>query len=123
MESSDPESDSVKIAKTPYNQKMPSSFEEALIEVWRQALVDSARSVQLGSEIYPIRRTAKTALRQVDFQVKGEDFRGLEQNPNTSSRWAQLARSGKKVMQFLQNGRYVAAVVDGKVTIYGKADQ
>lgn len=111
------------IAKTPYNQKMPSSFEEALVEVWRQALVDSARSVHLGSEIYPIRRTAKTALRQVDFQVNGEDFRGLEQNPNTSSRWAQLARSGKKVMQFLQNGRYVAAVVDGKVTIYGKADQ
>jgi len=33
---------------------------------------------------------------------------------------AQLARSGKKVTQFLDEGRYVANVVDGKVTLYGK---
>jgi hypothetical protein len=31
-----------------------------------------------------------------------------------------MARSGKKVMQFLSKGRYVANVVDGKVTIYGE---
>jgi hypothetical protein len=30
-----------------------------------------------------------------------------------------LARSGKKVMQFLSEGRYVANVVDGKVTLFG----
>jgi hypothetical protein len=30
-----------------------------------------------------------------------------------------MARSGKKVMQFLSEGRYVANVVDGKVTLYG----
>ena len=30
------------------------------------------------------------------------------------------ARSGKKVMQFLTEGRHVANVVDGKVTPYGK---
>ena len=30
-----------------------------------------------------------------------------------------MARSGKKVMQFLSEGRYVANVVDGKVTFYG----
>jgi hypothetical protein len=101
---------------------MPSSFEEVLIEVWRQVLLQGARSVRLGSEIYPIRRTAKNGLRQVDFQIEGEDFRGLEQNPKTNSRWAQLARSGKKVMQFLQNGRYIANVVDAKVTLYGKRD-
>jgi hypothetical protein len=33
-----------------------------------------------------------------------------------------MARSGKKVMQFLQNGRYVANVVDGKLTMYGSRD-
>jgi len=101
---------------------MPWSFDEVLIEVWRQGLFENSRSVRLGSEIYPVRRTAKNGLRQIDFQFSGEDFRGLEQNPNTNSRWAQLARSGKKVMQFLQNGRYVANVVDAKVTIYGKRD-
>ena len=54
----------------------------------------------------------------MDFVFDGEDIRGLEQNPDTKSRWAQLARSGKKVMQFLSEGRYVANVVDGKVIQY-----
>lgn len=102
---------------------MPSSLEETLMEVWRQVLVENSRSVRLGSAIYPIRRTAKSGLCQIDFQIEGQDFRGLEQNPNTNSRWAQLARSGKKVMQFLQNGRYVANVVDGKVTLYDQRNQ
>jgi hypothetical protein len=31
-----------------------------------------------------------------------------------------MASSGKKVMQFLREGRYIANVVDGKVTLYGK---
>jgi hypothetical protein len=98
---------------------MQPSFEQALIEVWRQALVENAKSVHLGSETFPVRRTAKSGLGQVDFVLDGEDIRGLEQNPNTKSRWAQLARSGKKVMQFLQRGRYIANVADGKVTTYG----
>jgi hypothetical protein len=34
----------------------------------------------------------------------GNEIRGLEQNPETKSLWAQLARSGKKVMQFLSEG-------------------
>lgn len=102
---------------------MASAFDEIFIEVWRQALLENSRSVRLGSEVFPIRRTAKTGLRQIDFQIDGEDFRGLEQNPNTNSRWAQLARSGKKVMQFLQNGQYIANVVDGKVMTYGKRNR
>jgi hypothetical protein len=55
----------------------------------------------------------------VDFVFDGSEFRGLEQNPQTKSQWAQMARSGKKVMQFLNEGRYMANVVDGKVTFYG----
>lgn len=75
--------------------------------------------VQLGSKQYPVRRTAKNGFSQIDFQTDGEDIRGLEQNPNTNSRWAQMARSGKKVMQFLQHGKYIANVADGKLTLYG----
>ena len=101
---------------------MELSFEQSLIEVWRQALVENAKSVVLGSHVYPVRRTPKSGLRQVDFIVDGEDIRGLEQNPSTKSRWAALARSGKKVMQFLQDGRYLANIVDGKVTIYSRRD-
>jgi hypothetical protein len=96
-----------------------SSFEQTLVEVWRQALAENAKTVELGNEHYPIRRTSKRRLRQVDFVFDGNKIRGLEQNLDTKSRWAQLARSGKKVMQFLSKGRYAANVVDGKVTLYG----
>jgi hypothetical protein len=50
----------------------------------------------------------------------GKEIWGLEQNPETKSRWAQLARAGKKAMQFLSEGRYLANVVDGKVTLYDR---
>ena len=95
-------------------------FEVALVEVWRQVLVENSKLVRLGTENYSVRRTAKRRLAQVDFIFDGNDIRGLEQNPETRSRWAQLARSGKKVMQFLSKGRYVANVVDGRVTLYDK---
>ena len=95
-------------------------FEVALAEVWRQVLVENSKLVRLGTESYSVRRTAKRRLAQVDFIFDGNDVRGLEQNPETRSRWARLARSGKKVMQFLSKGRYVANVVDGRVTLYDK---
>ena len=56
----------------------------------------------------------------MDFVFEGNKIRGLEQNPATKSYWAQMARSGKRVMQFLQDGQYVANVVDGKMTLYDK---
>ncbi|MGB8496165.1 MAG: hypothetical protein WCE53_17330 [Candidatus Acidiferrum sp.] len=99
---------------------MALSFEQALIEVWRQALVQSAKTVVLGSELFPVRSTPKRRLRQVDFVFDGTPLIGLEQNPETKSNWAQMARAGSKVMQFLSEGRYVANVVDGKVNFYGR---
>jgi hypothetical protein len=82
-----------------------SSFEQALIEVWRQVLVENTDVVELGTERYPVRLTPKRHLREVDFLFEGENIRGLEQNPDTKSRWAEMARSGMKVMQFLSEGR------------------
>lgn len=99
---------------------MAISFEQALVEVWRQALVKNAKVVVLGTERFPVRLTPKRWLRQVDFVFDGNEIRGLEQNPQTKSRWAQMARSGVKVMQFLSGGRYVANVVDGKMNLYGR---
>jgi hypothetical protein len=95
------------------------TLEEALLKVWRAALVEDSRQVDLEGHTFPIRTTPKKRLRQVDFVFDGQELRGLEQNPATGSRWAQLARAGHKVMQFLSAGRYVANVLDGKVTRYG----
>ena len=64
---------------------------------------------------------SRSAEREISDQDSGETpieaggfwiFRGLEQNPDTKSRWAKMAPEGKKVMQFLEGGRYVAVVVD-----------
>jgi len=94
-------------------------LEEFLVTVWRQSLLDDAQSVEIDGEKYPVKMTAKRHLKQVDFQFDGRELRGLEQNPYTKSRWAKMAREGKKVMQFLEGGRYVAVVVDGKMKTYG----
>ena len=100
---------------------MAESLEETLVSVWRQAMVDEAKTVTVEGRDFPVRRTSRSRLREVDFQFEGHELRGLEQNPETGSRWAQLARKGKKVMQFLEQRRYVAVVVDGKVQFYGHA--
>jgi hypothetical protein len=80
---------------------MNSSFEQTLIDVWRQILVENAK---VGTARYPVRHTPKRGLRRVDFMFEGNEIRGLEQNPGMNSRWSQMARSGKKVMQFLKRG-------------------
>ena len=97
------------------------NLEEALVAVWRQALVQNANLVELEGRRFPVRRTQRRRLRQVDFEFASEALRGIEQNPETKSRWAELARAGKKVMQFTSGGRYLANVVDGKVTLYRKS--
>jgi hypothetical protein len=97
---------------------VPTSFESALLSVWQQSLVDKKKIVEIDSETYSVKQTAKSKLKQIDFRFAGRELRGLEQNPNTKSRWAKLAREGKKVMQFLEAGRYIAVVVDGKIRIY-----
>jgi hypothetical protein len=94
-------------------------LEEILVEVWRQTLVDGANYFQIEGEKYPVRETAKRRLKQVDSRFDVHELRGLEQNPDTKSKWAAMAREGKKVMQFLDGGRYVALVLDGKMKTYG----
>src|ERR1700747_863121 len=99
---------------------MNPSFEQTLVDVWRQVLIENANAVVLGGKRYSVRITPRKGLRQVGFVFDGNEIRGLEQKPRTKSPSAMLARSGKKVMQFLSEGRYVANIVDGKATIYGR---
>src|SRR3954471_166916 len=99
---------------------MAASLEETLTSVWQQLMIENARSVKLENRSFPVRRTSRSRLREVDFQFEAYELRGLEQNPKTASRWAQLARQGQKVMQFLHQRRYIAVVVAGKLQFYGK---
>ena len=92
---------------------MPLSFEEVLVEVYRQLFNDNAGVVKLGTRRYPIQCSHRHHLQRVDFFFVGHDVRGIEQSPDTKNRWAQLARSGKNVMQLLRDGRYVASLTEG----------
>src|SRR6266478_2189321 len=91
-----------------------SDLDDALLSVWRQALLERKKRVTLGDDSYPVQHTAKSKLAQIDFDFAGQRIRGLEQNPATDSRWAELAGKGAKVMQFLIAGRYIAAISEGK---------
>jgi hypothetical protein len=96
------------------------SFDQILIDVWRQVLVENVTVVVLDKKRYDVRQTSKRHLREVTFAVDRIEIRGLEQNPDTKSRWAEMARAGEKVMQFISEGRYLANVVGGKLTMYGR---
>jgi hypothetical protein len=96
------------------------TLEEAIVSVWRQVLEENLNLIELDGVRFPVRRTQRHRLRQVDFQFDGQPLRGVEQNPETRSRWAELARGGQKVMQFLSGGKYLANVADGKFTLYRK---
>jgi hypothetical protein len=91
---------------------------DAVISVWRQALGEEAEEVELDGETYSVGRTRGKKLRVVRFQWKDYKLDGIEQNPHTSSRWAKLAKEGKKIMQFSFNKRYVGSVCDGKLMRY-----
>ena len=56
-------------------------FDDLLLSVWRQTLVDSAKRIALAGDSYSVRRTAKHKLAQVDFEFEGAPIRGLQQNP------------------------------------------
>ncbi|SRR6266576_30622 len=94
------------------------SLEDALLNVWRQSLVESKKTIRLEGESFPVRSTAKRKLKQIDFQFAGKDLRGLSRILIRNLGGQRWARDGKKVMQFLEGGRYIAVVADGKVHLY-----
>ncbi len=91
---------------------------ETLISVWQQALAEGKRAVELEGKSYRVGATRAKKLRTVEFTFGSYHIDGIEQNPQTASRWAALAREGKRVMQFSLNRRYIANVCEGKLLRY-----
>ena len=81
----------------------------------------SGDQVEVESQRLRVRRTSSGRFRTVNFAMAGHEFAAIEQNPDKPSQWGQLARSGHQVVQFKDcaSNRFVAVVVDGKVTQYG----
>ena len=95
-----------------------SSLSDALISVWRQIFVEGLAEVAVGRRRVSVGFTKTKHLRTVDVPYRRVRLFGIEQNPRTSSRWAKLARQGKRIMQFSAGGRYVANVCEGKLYRY-----
>ena len=93
-----------------------------------QAILKSvADQMMSGSEVVVegrasrVMRTGSRRFRTVRFVMGGREYQAIEQNPERPSRWGQLAREGHRVVQFrdLLTQKYVAVVVDERVTEYG----
>jgi len=82
----------------------------------------SGKEVLVDEKLFRATRTGSQRLRTVRFLMSGKEYQAIEQNPEKPSRWGQMAREGKSVVQFrdLESRKYVAVVVDGKVTEYGR---
>jgi hypothetical protein len=82
----------------------------------------SGPEVRVEGKSTRVTRTGAQRLRTVRFLMGGREYQAIEQNPEKPSRWGKLAREGRQVVQVRDRGtqKYVAAVVDGKVTEYGR---
>jgi hypothetical protein len=91
---------------------------ETLISVWKQVPVEGMAVVELEGGRYAVDRTHAKRLRTVSFVYEARRLDGIEQNPETGSCWAELAREGKRIMRFSYQHRYVANVCEGTLTRY-----
>ena len=64
-----------------------------------------------------VKRFKRSALRYVEL-ADGAIL--IEQNPQKSSEWAELARAGHRLAWVMRDGEYLARVVDGEVTMLGE---
>jgi len=91
---------------------------DALVSAWQRALGEGRDNIELEGETYPVTVSRAKGLRIVEFDLGPHHMVGIQQNPKTESRWAELARQGNRIMQFRCKGRYVANVCEGKLLRY-----
>jgi hypothetical protein len=91
---------------------------ETLVAVWQQMLAEEREAVRAGERSYGVGRTRGRGLRTVEFEYGDWRLTGIEQNPEKTSRWAMLARQGKRIVQFKHGARFIGNVCDGRLTRY-----
>ncbi|HTW57983.1 MAG TPA: hypothetical protein VMD99_07635 [Terriglobales bacterium] len=96
-------------------------LDHAVLAAVAEGMMSAASDVVVNGAALRVMRTGARRFRTVRFEMGGKGYQAIEQNPEKPSRWGQLAREGRRVVQFREvgSGKYVAVVVDGKVTEYG----
>jgi hypothetical protein len=92
---------------------------ELLSSVAKQ--MTEGETVEVNGKRIPVRWTSAHRFRTVAFEIDGQEYQAIEQNPEKPSRWGQLARKGHQVVQFteVELNKFVAVAVDGAVKLYG----
>ncbi len=81
-----------------------------------EGIFSDKKTFEIEDKKYTVNILLKSGLRYVDLG----GFRFIEQNPDKSSKWAQMAREGKQIIWVFKGGTYYARVVEGKFTLLGK---
>ncbi len=81
-----------------------------------EAIFTNRSEVDIEGNKYPIEQFKSKGLRYVDLY----GYRFIEQNPKKTSRWAQMAREGQKILWVFRGRAYYARVIDGKFTLLKK---
>ncbi len=74
------------------------------------ALFGDRDTVEIDGKTYYMEYTSIQGLRK--FRIEGYNY--IEQNPEKSSRWAEMAREGHKIMWVMKGSGYLAQVRDGE---------
>ncbi|NVM52192.1 MAG: toll/interleukin-1 receptor domain-containing protein [Candidatus Helarchaeota archaeon] len=81
-----------------------------------EAIFSNRSDIKLEGNTYPIRKFKSKRLKYVDLY----GYRFIEQNPNKTSRWAKMAREGKKILWVFRGRTYYARIIDGEFTLLKK---
>ena len=92
-----------------------SNLKEYALKIY-EAIFNNLSEIDLEGTIIPIQQFKSSHLRYVDLS----GFRFIEQNPTKDSHWAEMARTGKKIMWIFRGRVYYARVFDGKYILLKK---
>jgi len=83
-----------------------------------EAIFSNQTTLEIDATTYLLEKTSRSKLRL--FKIEGYSF--LEQNPNTHSNWAKMAKQGHLIMWVMKGRRYIAQVRDGEFYDFRKTD-
>jgi hypothetical protein len=75
-----------------------------------QGIFNNMETIEIEGYTYHLDFTSRKGLRL--FKIDGYSY--LEQNSETGSKWAKMAREGHRIMWVLKGRRYLAQVRDGE---------
>jgi hypothetical protein len=74
-----------------------------------EGIFNDLETIKIDGNTYHMDYTSRKGLRL--FKMEGYSY--LEQNPDTGSNWAKMARDGHQIMWVLNGRQYLAQVRDG----------